>query len=109
MPSPVKIPLAITDSLSAAAASRASLSEFDISRVIEMAWEDHTPFDAIEHLYGLSESEVIVLMRQQMKPSSFKMWRKRVTGRASKHLARRSTDQARHYAAAQYKIRHGQK
>jgi len=85
------------------------LSEADVSRVIEMAWEDHTPFDAIAHLYGLSESQVIVLMRQSMQPSSFRMWRKRVTGRASKHVARRGTDQAREYAAAQYKIRHGRK
>jgi uncharacterized protein (TIGR03643 family) len=85
------------------------LSEADVSRVIEMAWEDHTPFDAIALLYGLSEPQVIVLMRQNMKPSSFRMWRKRVTGRASKHVARRTTDQAREYAAAQYKIRHGRK
>lgn len=85
------------------------LSEADLSRVIEMAWEDHTPFEAIAHLYGLSESQVIVLMRQSMQPSSFRMWRKRVSGRASKHVARRSTDQAREYAAAQYKIRHGRK
>lgn len=85
------------------------LSEADLSRVIEMAWEDHTPFEAIAHLYGLSESQVIVLMRQSMQPSSFRMWRKRVTGRASKHVARRGTDQAREYAAAQYKIRHGRK
>lgn len=85
------------------------LNEADLSRLIEMAWEDHTPFEAIEQIYGLSESQVIVLMRQSMKLSSFRMWRKRVTGRASKHLARRSTDQARQHAAAQYKIRHGRK
>ena len=85
------------------------LNQADLSRLIEMAWEDHTPFEAIEQIYGLSESQVIVLMRQSMKPSSFRMWRKRVTGRVSKHLARRSTDQARQHAAAQYKIRHGRK
>ena len=87
----------------------AALNTADLSRVIEMAWEDHTPFEAIEQLYGLSEPQVIVLIRQSMKPSSFRMWRKRVTGRASKHLARRATDQAREYAAAQYKIGHGRK
>jgi uncharacterized protein (TIGR03643 family) len=61
----------------------------DISRVIEMAWEDRTAFEAIFENYGLSEAEVIALMRQEMKPSSFRMWRKRVSGRRTKHLARR--------------------
>ena len=103
--------LPITQSLSTPPllTSMQPLNQADLSRVIEMAWEDHTPFEAIEQIYGLSESQVIVLMRQSMKPSSFRMWRKRVTGRASKHLARRSTDQARQHAAAQYKIGHGRK
>ena len=61
----------------------------DLSRIIEMAWEDRTPFEAIEHLYGLNESAVIALMRQQLKSSSFRMWRKRVAGRKTKHLALR--------------------
>jgi uncharacterized protein (TIGR03643 family) len=60
-----------------------------IDRVVEMAWEDRTPFAAIETQFGLQEKEVIALMRQEMKPSSFKMWRKRVTGRKTKHLAKR--------------------
>ena len=60
-----------------------------IDRIVEMAWEDRTPFAAIESQFGLKESEVIALMRQEMKPSSFKMWRKRVTGRKTKHLAKR--------------------
>ncbi|MDJ0745510.1 MAG: TIGR03643 family protein [Xenococcaceae cyanobacterium MO_167.B27] len=60
-----------------------------IDRIIEMAWEDRTPFDAIESQYGLKEKEVIALMRREMKPSSFKMWRKRVTGRKTKHLKKR--------------------
>lgn len=60
-----------------------------IDRVVEMAWEDRTPFAAIETQFGLKEKEVITLMRQEMKPSSFKMWRKRVTGRKTKHLAKR--------------------
>ena len=53
----------------------------DIDRIIEMAWEDRTTFDAIFKTFGLSESEVIVLMRLNLKPSSFKLWRKRVSGR----------------------------
>jgi uncharacterized protein (TIGR03643 family) len=75
----------------------------DLSRIIEMAWEDRTPFEAIEHLYGLNESAVVVLMRQQLKPSSFKMWRKRVAGRKTKHLALRGFEFGRAYAAAHYK------
>lgn len=61
------------------------LTKAERSRVIEMAWEDRTPFDAIEFQYGLSEPEVIELMRDEMKRSSFKMWRKRVSGRSTKH------------------------
>ena len=61
----------------------------DRDRVIEMAWEDRTPFSAIETQFGLSEAEVIALMRAEMKPSSFRMWRKRVQGRKTKHKALR--------------------
>ncbi|MGM0743712.1 TIGR03643 family protein [Rhodohalobacter sp.] len=68
------------------------LSKDKISRIIEMAWEDRTPFDAIEFQFGLSEKEVIELMRKEMKPSSFKMWRKRVTGRSTKHRKLRKDD-----------------
>ncbi|MEL6501909.1 MAG: TIGR03643 family protein, partial [Cyanobacteria bacterium J06623_1] len=60
-----------------------------IDRVVEMAWEDRTPFAAIEMQFGLKEKEVIALMRKEMKRSSFKMWRKRVSGRKTKHLAQR--------------------
>ena len=60
-----------------------------INRIIEMAWEDRTPFKAIETQFGLSEKQVIALMRREMKSSSFKMWRKRVTGRKTKHLHNR--------------------
>ena len=59
----------------------------DISRIIEMAWEDRTPFEDIEREYGLNESAVIALMRREMKASSFRMWRKRMTGRTTKHRA----------------------
>tara|TARA_Y100000768_G_C23420526_1_gene425913 strand:- start:182 stop:421 length:240 start_codon:yes stop_codon:yes gene_type:complete len=61
----------------------------DISRIIEMAWEDRTPFDAIEEAYGLSEKEVKELMKSELKISSYKLWRKRVTGRKTKHLEKR--------------------
>ncbi|MEM6256350.1 MAG: TIGR03643 family protein [Cyanobacteria bacterium P01_D01_bin.156] len=66
-----------------------------INRVIEMAWEDRTPFEAIDLQYNLKEKQVIALMRREMKQSSFKMWRKRVTGRKTKHLQRRSFDGGR--------------
>ncbi len=61
----------------------------DISRIVEMAWEDRTPFEAIHAAYGLTEPEVIALMRREMKPRSFRLWRKRVSGRRTKHLAQR--------------------
>lgn len=57
----------------------------DIDRIIQMAWEDRTPFEAIEIQFGLKEKEVIELMRAHMKQSSFKMWRKRMNGRQTKH------------------------
>jgi uncharacterized protein (TIGR03643 family) len=69
------------------------LPDFDtatIDRVIEMAWEDRTPFEAIHLQFGLSEKQVIALMRREMQPSSFKMWRKRVTGRQTKHQQQRA-------------------
>jgi uncharacterized protein (TIGR03643 family) len=75
----------------------------EVSRIIEMAWEDRTPFDAIELSYGLNESQVIDLMRSEMKPSSFRMWRKRVTGRSTKHSSRRSDEVKRAYCPTQYK------
>ncbi|MFC2187961.1 TIGR03643 family protein [Fulvivirgaceae bacterium LMO-SS25] len=66
-----------------------SLNERDIDRIIEMAWEDRTTFDAIEAQFGVNESQVIKLMRNNMKESSFKMWRKRVSNRSTKHLYKR--------------------
>jgi uncharacterized protein (TIGR03643 family) len=62
-------------------------SEADLSRIIEMAWEDRTPFEAIRKQFGLTEGSVIDLMRSQMKKSSFRMWRKRMNGRTTKHGA----------------------
>jgi uncharacterized protein (TIGR03643 family) len=61
-----------------------------IDRIIEMAWEDRTPFEAIEIQFGLSEKDVIQLMRREMKESSFRMWRERVTKRKTKHLNKRN-------------------
>lgn len=84
-------------------APQPSMREEDISRIIEMAWEDRTPFEAIETLYGLNESQVIRLMRQQMKRRSFDLWRKRVAGRKTKHRALRSPDVSRGYCPTQYK------
>lgn len=75
----------------------------DLSRIIEMAWEDRTPFEAIQREFGLNESAVIRLMRQNMKPGSFKLWRERVTGRKTKHLQLRSPDVIRAYCSRQYK------
>ncbi|MGF1481855.1 MAG: TIGR03643 family protein [Cyanophyceae cyanobacterium] len=65
------------------------LDPISIDRIIEMAWEDRTPFEAIEAQFDLNEQQVITLMRREMKPSSFRMWRKRVTGRKTKHLQQR--------------------
>ena len=67
----------------------------DLDRIIEMAWEDRTPFEAIEFQFGLSEPQVIAVMRQQMKASSFKLWRKRVSGRKTKHAAISRSDRFR--------------
>jgi len=80
-----------------------TLSAADLSRVIEMAWEDRTPFDAIEQHFGLSEPQVIALMRKELKRGSFNLWRQRVTGRATKHVALRSKLVTRAYCSMQYK------
>jgi uncharacterized protein (TIGR03643 family) len=73
----------------------------EVSRVIEMAWEDRTPFEAIEASFGLKESDVIQLMRCEMKLSSFKMWRERVSGRKTKHITRRGFRFGRHICPTQ--------
>ena len=65
------------------------LSPADRDRVIEMAWEDRTPFDAIEMQFGVPEKDVIKIMRKEMKTSSWRMWRKRVQGRKTKHAGKR--------------------
>ena len=81
------------------------LSFAELSRVIEMAWEDRTPFEAIENSYGLSEKDVIKLMRSEMRSASFKLWRKRVTGRKTCHEQLRSPSVIRAYCPTQYKPR----
>ncbi len=78
----------------------------DIDRIIEMAWEDRTPFDAILIQFGLKEQEVITLMRREMKPSSFRMWRKRVQGRKTKHLKVRDFEEGRFKCSQQRQITH---
>ena len=62
-----------------------NLNSIEVDRIIEMAWEDRTPFEAIYFQFNLKEKEVIQLMRSKLKTSSFKMWRKRVTGKKLKH------------------------
>ena len=80
------------------------LTEQDIDRIIEMAWEDRTPFDAILLQFGLKEAQVIALMRKEMKPSSWRMWRARVQGRATKHIAKRGFEVGRHKCTLQRQI-----
>ena len=81
-----------------------SLNNRDIDRIIEMAWEDRTPFEAITFQFGLREQEVIELMRREMKPSSFRMWRTRVQGRATKHIKKRTFDKGRFKCSRQRTI-----
>lgn len=76
------------------------------NRIIEMAWEDRTTFEAIQFQFGLKEQDVIVLMRQEMKLSSFKMWRKRVQGRKTKHEKLRSFKKGRFKCCRQKQITH---
>jgi len=81
------------------------MNEADKSRIIEMAWEDRTPFEAIEHTYGLDERGVIALMRSELKRSSFKNWRARVSGRVTKHGSKRPAGIFIAYCPTQYKHR----
>ena len=72
------------------------MKDSDISRIIEMAWEDRTSFDAIQDAYGLNEKEVKELMKSQLQLSSYKLWRRRVTGRNTKHTIKRDFVIGRH-------------
>lgn len=80
------------------------LQEEDIDRMIEMAWEDRTPFEAIERQFGLSEQGVIELMRKNLKPASWRLWRKRVQGRKTKHSTKRDETVARFKSSRQRSI-----
>ena len=79
------------------------LSEADISRVIEMAWEDRTPFDAIEAQYNITHDEVVKIMRENLAKNSFNLWRKRVRGRKTKHSGLRDFKVGRHHSYDQNK------
>ncbi|MGB5190016.1 TIGR03643 family protein [Robiginitalea sp.] len=80
------------------------LTAIEIDRVIEMAWEDRTPFEAITFQFGLSEDQVISLMRNELKPGSFKRWRQRVQGRGTKHLKLRDENVSRFKSSRQRSI-----
>lgn len=80
------------------------LTDLEKDRIIEMAWEDRTTFEAIQMQFGLKEQEVIDLMRLEMKPSSFRMWRARVQGRKTKHEKLRTFDEGRFKCSRQRQI-----
>lgn len=81
------------------------MERIDIDRIIEMAWEDRTPFEAITFQFGITEAETIKLMRAELKRTSFNLWRKRVnSGVSQKHLAKRSADMLRFKCARQKAI-----
>ncbi len=75
-----------------------TFTESDISRIIEMAWEDRTAFEAIEHQFGVNQDGVIKIMRANLKLGSFKLWRERTHGQKTKHLKLRSPEVNRHKA-----------
>jgi uncharacterized protein (TIGR03643 family) len=81
-------------------------NDIQIDRIIEMAWEDRTPFEAITFQFGISEQETIEIMRKEMKPSSFKMWRERVQGRTTKHAKLRESGIDRFKCTLQRQITH---
>ena len=81
-----------------------TLSTIEIDRIIEMAWEDRTTFEAINFQFGLSERQVISLMRNQMTPNSFRLWRKRVQGRKTKHQKLRTFESGRFKCSRQKSI-----
>ena len=81
-----------------------NLSERDVDRIVEMGWEDRTTFDAIEMQFGVPEKDVIKLMREEMKLSSWKMWRERVQNRATKHAKKRNFEEGRFKCSRQRRI-----
>lgn len=83
------------------------MTQIETDRIIEMAWEDRTPFEAIEVQFGITEAQVIKIMRHELKESSFKLWRKRVnSGVSQKHLNKRSADIHRFKCSRQSSISH---
>lgn len=81
----------------------AEMDPGDISRIIEMAWEDRTPFEAIASQFGLRQADVIILLRQQLSSAAFIAWRKRTRGQHTKHQALRSPAVSRHCSSYQHK------
>ena len=81
-----------------------SFNTVELDRIIEMAWEDRTTFEAIEHQFNLNEQEVIKIMRTHMKPKSFRLWRARVQGRKTKHQKLRSFESGRFKCTRQRSI-----
>ena len=79
-------------------------SPSEIDRIIQMAWEDRTPFEAIDYQFGIKQCEVIALMRRALKPTSFKLWRARTRGQKTKHLALRSEEVDRFSSSRQRSI-----
>ena len=75
------------------------------SRIVEIAWKDRTPLEAIEAEYGLNEAAVIIFIRTHLKHRTFKRWRKRVSGRETKHLPIRNPSVSREHCSAQYKLK----
>ena len=82
-----------------------NLTKENVSRIIEMAWEDRTPFEVIKKEFNLNESKVIKIMRQELNFRSFKLWRERVSGRKTKHLHLRGFKVGRHCSYDNNKIK----
>ena len=80
------------------------MNQDSLNRIIEMAWEDRTPFDVIYKEFDITQNDLERLMRNNLKPSSFKLWRKRVSGRKTKHIAKRSNQIDRHKCDRQGKL-----
>ena len=80
------------------------MDQDNLNRIIEMAWEDRTPFDVIYKEFDITQNELERLMRNNLKPSSFKLWKKRVSGRKTKHIAKRSNQINRHKCDRQGKL-----
>ena len=86
-----------------------NICEENIDRIIEMAWEDRTPFEAIYEQFQIQEKELLSIMRQHLSIQSFKRWRKRVKGRTTKHQTRSPVEDKRFVCKTQYKHKSKQK